>query len=245
MIELRFRSFLFAVLLLIAALAALLAGFGLLRYRAFASQPRSLPVVQEPSPGLIAPAGSGVPAALADASSAWDARFAVAEAEVQAALAARYPGFSRRFPDGMLLTVTDEPSAPKALRGPYDPQPARLRLGAVWPEPLPGASVTPASEAWADCRHDLELGPARQLHCYLYVRGDPGPTLDGLAVLAWTQALDYALAGRTQPLDRQTLPFLNAARNGDTWTYTDAFLSLTSPVSRTTPAASPSPSPLP
>lgn len=244
MIELRFRSFLFAVFLLLAALLVLLVGFGLRRYQAFASQPRSLPVVQEPSPGIIAPAGS-VPATLTDVSSAWDARFTVSEAEVQAALAARYPGLSRRFPDGMLLTVTDEPSAPEALRGPYDPQPARLRLGAVWPEPLPGASVTPTAEAWADCRHDLELGPARHLHCYLYVRGDPGPTLDGLAVLAWTQALDYALAGRTQPLDRQTLPFLNAARNGDTWTYTDAFLSLTSPVALTTPVASPSRSPLP
>ncbi len=122
----------------------------------------------------------------------------------------------------------DQPRAPEPLRGPYDDHPAELTLGTIYPEALDGEPVRPEAEAWAGCRRDLELGPARQLHCYLYVRGEPGDTLDALAVLAWIQALDETLTGRIQPLDRSKLTFLNAHKEGEQWTYSDAYLSLSS-----------------
>jgi hypothetical protein len=141
-------------------------------------------------------------------------------------LSARYPGFEERYPDGVSLTIVDEAIAPEALRGPYDPTPTRLLAGAIFPQPPPGESILPDAEAWAGCRRDLELGPARQLRCYLHIQGEPGDTLDGLAVVAWVQALDIAVTGTSQPLDPDALPFVTLYQENKQWTYTDSYLSL-------------------
>lgn len=229
MIELRFRTLALAFLAVLVTLAIAVLGIAAVRYRAFAARPRPTQVVTDPVPvaGLIAPVG-GPAVELVDKVDGRDLHFSVASETVQAALAHRYPGFTRRFADGISLTLVDQPQAPEPLRGAYDKEPALLRMGIVFPEATSGEAVQPTAEAWADCRRDLELGPSRRLSCYLYVRGEPGPTLDGLATLAWVQAMDYALAGRTQPLDRQQAsPFLSATKVGDQWTYANAFLSLT------------------
>jgi hypothetical protein len=151
---------------------------------------------------------------------------------IAATLSRRYPRIQERFPDGIQLTLLDHAHAPQPLRGPYDDQPAELSIGAIYPEALPGQSVQPQAEAWAGCRRDLELGPARQLDCYLFVQGEPGDTLDGLAILAWIQALDEIYTGQVQPLDRSQLPFLNATQEGEQWTYADSYLSISPSDSR-------------
>jgi hypothetical protein len=227
MIELRLRSLgRFALSLLLVFGLTALALFAL-RHRQFSQQPRPLQVVSvAASPDLIAPVLGSV--TLHSDAPAWQAAWRKPQATITAAFAARYPGLHKRFPDGVRLTLVEQPQAPEPLRGPYDDQPAELTVGAVYPEPQPGESVQPLAEAWAGCRRDLELGPARQLRCYLFVRGEPGDTLDGLAVLAWIQALDEALSGRLQPLDRNNLPLLDAHKEGEQWTYSDAYLSLSS-----------------
>ncbi len=230
MIELRFRTLALTFLTLLLTFTVAGLGVAAVRYRAFAARPRPVLAVTDPVSvaGLIAPVG-GPSVELVDEIDGQDIRFTVPPETVQAALAHRYPGFTKRFPDGVTLTLVNRAEAPEPLRGAYDKEPTLLRMGAVYPENTTGDVVRPDAEAWADCRRDLELGPARSLHCYLYVQGETGSTLDGLATMAWVQAVDYALAGHTQPLDRpQASPFLTATKAGDQWTYADAFLSVTS-----------------
>ncbi|MCO6451211.1 MAG: hypothetical protein J5I90_10540 [Caldilineales bacterium] len=217
MFEFRIRT----LLLLLLALIIAGSGYLTLRFRQFSAQPRPIAVI--PAATATDP-DLALPANLHDDSRQWQASWRVDPAAVQAALAARYPNLQRRFREGVELTILDAATAPEPLRGSYDPEPALLRMGAAWPEP--GNGVLPLAEAWSDCYRDLELGPARSLRCYLYARGEPGPTLDGLAILAWVQAMDLALSGHTQPFDPAAIPFLTATPQDSTWTYSDAFLSL-------------------
>ena len=204
----------------------LLAACGLLfqRYRRFAAQPRPLTIVTPdrsqaatPSPAATVPVhlDSALPGAELHSTAA-----------LTVALAQRYPGWQRRFPHGVQLTLVATPQAPEPLRGPYDPDPTSLLLGAVYPLPQEATLLPPEAEAWAGCRRDLELGPAPQLRCYLYVRGAAGPTLDGLAVLAWVQALDVALSARAQDFDPTTIPLLTATEEAGQWRTENALLSL-------------------
>ena len=230
MIELRLRFLWRFILHLLVVLALTAIVLLALRYRRFSQQPQPIQVVSEPvaSSDLMAPVLDAAPLTLHSAAPAWQISWRQPITATAAALWGRYPGLSERFPDGIHLTLVDQPRAPEPLRGPYDDHPAELTLGAITPEAHDGESVQAVAEAWAGCRRDLELGPARQLHCYLYVRGEPGETLDGLAVLAWIQALDETLTGHIQPTDRSHLPLLNAHIQGEQWTYSDASLSLSS-----------------
>ena len=240
MIELRFRTLITTTLVSLLALLALVAIFGVLRYQQFSAIPRPSRVVTEAvsAPDLIAPVLDAPAIALADAASTWDVSFTVPPETVQAAITYRYPGLRNRFPDGVLLTIVDGPHAPESLRGPYDQTPTELLAGAVYPQPHPGERILPDAEAWAGCRRDLELGPARQLHCYLFARGEAGDTLDGLAALAWVQALDIALSGSSQPLQPASLPLVNITPEENQWTYADSYLALT-PAALPVPSSSP------
>ena len=226
MIELRLRT-----ILLLAALGLItLIGMPLAqRYAVFSQQPRPARVITDTT-GLppAAEQAPGPSLTLANSTAAWHLRLVDPPERVQAALARRYPDLAHTFPQGVLLTLLDAPVAPEPLRGAYDDQPGALRLGAVYPPPQPGEALQPEAEAWAGCRRLLEVGPDAQLRCYLTVRGEPGPILDGLAVLAWLQAMDVAMSGRVQPLDPATLPLLTPDPQGTPWTFTAASLSLSS-----------------
>lgn len=228
MIELRLRTLkrFFISLLIVLGLVAM--ALTALRYRQFTRLPKPIEMVTAPaaSPSLVAPVLASGSVSLQSDDPSWQVSWQASQAAVDMALLGRYPRLHERFPDGVRLILVDQPLAPEPLRGPYDDQPAELTLGSTHPEPRPGESVTPDAEAWAGCRRDLELGPARQLHCYLFVQGEPGDTLEALAVMAWVQALDETLTGRIQLFDRNHFPFLNAHKQGETWTYSDAYLSL-------------------
>jgi len=224
----RLRHLLLSALFLIV-IAVIAAGlFGILRHRQFNNQPRPSDIVSD-APGanaLVAPVIGDMQAVINDVSPEWNLTLSRSDSELLAALAHRYPALPKRFTGGVDLTLLDGRTAPEPLRGPYDEHDDLLRFAAFWPNPEPGQVVIPEMEAWADCRRDLELGPARTLHCYLYVEGEPGETLDGLAVLAWVQALDYVMAGYAQAPDPATIPLLTATKQAEQWTYTDAYLSL-------------------
>jgi len=226
-------------LALAALLLFVLTAFGLAAFPQFSqqSQPTNPAPGSAASADLIAPLLDAASLTLRSADPAWQVSWRAPDTNATA-ISDRYPGLSDRFPDGVLLTLMDQPQAPEPLRGSYDDHPAELTVGAIYPEAVAGESVQPQAEAWAGCRRDQELGPARQLNCYLYVRGEPGDTLDGLAALAWIQALDETFSGRIQAIDRETLPFINAHKQGEQWTYDDSYLSL-APVAL--PASSSSP----
>ena len=108
----------------------------------------------------------------------------------------------------------DEAYAPKPCVAPTTPHLPNCWQAPSLQQPHAGESVLPDAEAWAGCRRDLELGPARQLHCYLYVRGEPGDTLDGLAVVGLGPGPGLDPLWPSQPLEPESLPFVNHHERG-------------------------------